>query len=304
MGLFNRLKESLAKTRRGLVEKIDNLVHHHKSIGEELYEELEELLVQADVGVTTAFELVEAVRREVRERHVEDAGELKAILKEQISAMLGDGQRSISLSNEAPTVVVVLGVNGVGKTTTIGKMAYLFKSEGKKVILGAADTFRAAAIEQLEFWANRVGVELIKHQEGADPAAVAFDSLQAAKARRADILIIDTAGRLHTKSNLMEELKKISRVLDREMPGAPHEVLLVLDATTGQNAINQAKQFSEAARVTGIALTKLDGSARGGVVIGVSQSLNIPVKMIGIGEGPEDLRTFNAKEFVDALFAG
>lgn len=303
MGFFNRLKESLAKTRQGFVEKIDNLVHHHKSIGEELYEELEEVLVRADVGVNTALELVEAVRRTVKERRVEDAGELKAILKEQISAMLGDEQTLLNFSSEAPTVVVVLGVNGVGKTTTIGKLAHLFKSEGKKVVLGAADTFRAAAIEQLEFWANRVGVELIKHQEGADPAAVAFDSLQAAKARRADILIIDTAGRLHTKSNLMEELKKISRVLDREMPGAPHEVLLVLDATTGQNAINQAKEFSEAARVTGIALTKLDGSARGGVVIGVSQSLNIPVKMIGIGEGPEDLRPFDAKEFVDALFS-
>lgn len=303
MGFLNRLQESLAKTRRGLVEKIDNLVHHHKSIGEELYEELEELLVQADVGVNTALELVEVVRRVVRERRVSDAGELKAILKEQIGVMLGDGRSSINFSYEAPTVIVVLGVNGVGKTTTIGKLAYLLKSEGKKVVLGAADTFRAAAIEQLEFWANRVGVELIKHQEGADPAAVAFDSLQAAKARRADILLIDTAGRLHTKSNLMEELKKIGRVLDREMPGAPHEVLLVLDATTGQNAVNQAKQFSEAAGVTGIALTKLDGSARGGVVIGVNQALNIPVKLIGIGEEPEDLRPFNAKEFVDALFS-
>ncbi|MDD4168841.1 MAG: signal recognition particle-docking protein FtsY [Desulfotomaculaceae bacterium] len=304
MGFFNRLQESLTKTRRGLVEKIDHLVHRHKSIDEELYEELEELLIQADVGVNTALELVEVARRVVRERRVADAGELKAILKEQIGIMLDDGRSSINFNREAPTVIVVLGVNGVGKTTTIGKLAYLLKSEGKKVILGAADTFRAAAIEQLESWANRVGVELIKHQEGADPAAVAFDSLQAARARRADVLLIDTAGRLHTKSNLMEELRKISRVLDREMPGAPHEVLLVLDATTGQNAINQAQQFSAAAGVTGIALTKLDGSARGGVVIGVNQALSIPVKLIGIGEEPGDLRPFNAKEFVDALFPG
>lgn len=303
MGFFSRLKESLTKTRQGFVEKIDNLVHRRKAIDEDLYEELEEVLVQADVGVNTAMDLVERVRCTVRERRVDDAGELKPILKEHIREMLCEERSPLNLNNEAPTVVMVVGVNGVGKTTTIGKMAHLYKSEGMKVLLGAADTFRAAAIDQLEIWANRVGVELIKHREGADPAAVAFDSLQAAKARRADLLIIDTAGRLHTKSNLMEELKKIGRVLDREMPGAPHEVLLVLDATTGQNAVNQAKLFGEAAGVTGIALTKLDGSAKGGVVIAVKQALDIPVKLIGIGEGIDDLRPFNAGEFVDALFA-
>jgi len=303
MGFFNRLKESLTKTRQGFVEKIDSLVHRHKAISEDLFDELEELLIQADVGVNTALDLVERVRRAARERRLEDAGQLKQILKEQISGMLDKGSTAINYRDGAPTVIVIVGVNGVGKTTTIGKLAYLCKSEGKRVILGAADTFRAAAIDQLEVWANRVGVDLIKHQEGADPAAVAFDSLQAAKARRGDVLIIDTAGRLHTKSNLMEELKKINRVLDREMPGAPNEVILVLDATTGQNAVNQARQFSDAVGITGIALTKLDGSAKGGVVIAVNQALNIPVKLIGIGEGVEDLRPFNAGEFVEALFS-
>ncbi|BAF59918.1 MAG: signal recognition particle-docking protein FtsY [Pelotomaculum sp.] len=302
MGFFNRLKESLAKTRQSFVEKIDNLVHRRRAIDEELYEELEELLVQADVGVNTAADLVERVRRTVRERRVEEAGELKNILKEHIMEMLEGDSAPVNFSSVPPTVIMVVGVNGVGKTTTIGKLAYYYKSQGKKVLLGAADTFRAAAIDQLEIWAGRAGVELIKHREGADPAAVAFDSLQAAKARRADLLIIDTAGRLHTKSNLMEELKKVGRVLDRAMPGAPHEVLLVLDATTGQNAINQTRLFGEAVGVTGIALTKLDGSAKGGVVIAIKQSLDIPVKMIGIGEGIDDLRPFNAREFVDALF--
>jgi len=302
-GFFGRLKESLHKTRQGFVEKIDNLVHRHKAIDEELYEELEEILVQADIGVNTAMELVEKTRRTVKERRVDDAGELKSILKEHIREMLGNDSAPLILSDEAPTVVMVVGVNGVGKTTTIGKLAHLCKSEGKKVLLGAADTFRAAAIDQLEVWAGRVGVELIKHREGADPAAVAFDSLQAAKARKADLLIIDTAGRLHTKSNLMDELKKIGRVLGREMPGAPHEVLLVLDATTGQNAVNQAKLFGEASGVTGVALTKLDGSAKGGVVIAIKQAMDIPVKLIGIGEGLDDLRPFNPGEFVDALFS-
>jgi len=302
MSFFGRLKESLTKTRQGLVEKIDNIVHRRKVIDEELYEELEEVLVQADVGVKTAMDLVERTRRAVRERRVDDVGELKFILEEHIKEMLGEDKAPLNSGSEPPTVVMVVGVNGVGKTTTIGKLAHLYKSEGGKVVLGAADTFRAAAIDQLEVWANRVGVDLIKHQEGSDPAAVAFDSLQAARARRADILIIDTAGRLHTKSNLMEELKKIARVLGREMPGAPHEVLLVLDATTGQNAVSQARLFVEAAGVTGIALTKLDGSAKGGVVIAVKQALDIPVKLIGIGEGIDDLRPFNAGEFVDALF--
>lgn len=301
-GLFGRLKESLTRTRQGFVDKIDNLIHQGRAIDEDLYEELEEILVQADIGVNTAMELVEKTRRTVRERRTSDAGDLKAILKEHIMELLGSETIPLNTGSEAPAVFMVVGVNGVGKTTTIGKMANLFKLEGLKVIIGAADTFRAAAIDQLEVWAERVGVDLVKHREGADPAAVAFDSLQAAKARHADLLIIDTAGRLHTKTNLMEELKKISRVLDREVQGAPHEVLLILDATTGQNAVNQAKLFSEAVGVTGIVLTKLDGSAKGGIVIAIKQALDIPVKLIGIGEGLEDLRPFSPVEFVDALF--
>jgi len=303
MGYFSKLKDSLTKTRQNLVEKIDNIIHGRKAIDDEMYEELEEALVQADVGVNTAMELVARLRRTVREKRVSDAGELKPILKELIQEMLGEDIVPTNVNGGELAVIMVVGVNGVGKTTTIGKLAYFYKSEGKKVILGAADTFRAAAIDQLEIWASRVGVDLIKHQEGSDPAAVAYDSLQAARARSADVLIIDTAGRLHTKNNLMEELKKIGRILSREMPGAPHEVLLVLDATTGQNAISQAKLFREVVGVTGIALTKLDGSAKGGVVIAVKQALDIPVKMIGIGEGIEDLRPFNSGEFVDALFA-
>lgn len=302
MGFFSRLKESLNKTRQSFVEKIDNIIHSRKAIDEDLYEELEDALVQADVGVNTAMDLVQRTRRTVKERRVDDASELKSILKEHIREMLGTLTAPLNFSFSPPTVIMVVGVNGVGKTTTIGKLAYYYKSEGKKVILGAADTFRAAAIDQLEVWADRVGVDLIKHREGSDPAAVAFDSLQAAKARRADLLIIDTAGRLHTKTNLMEELKKIERVLNRELYEAPNEVLLVLDATTGQNAVNQAKIFGEAVGVTGIALTKLDGSSKGGVVIAIKQALEIPVKLIGIGEGIDDLRPFSPGEFVDALF--
>lgn len=301
-GFFGRLKESLTKTRRGFIEKIDVLLRN-RAIDEDLYEELEEILVQADVGVNTAMDLVERVRRTVKERRLDDAGELKDILKEHIRDMLGNDTAFLDAGSEPPTVIMVVGVNGVGKTTTIGKLAHMYKADGKKVLIGAADTFRAAAIDQLEVWSERVGVDLIKHREGADPAAVAFDSLQAAKARRADVLIIDTAGRLHTKTNLMEELKKINRVLNREIAGAPHEVLLVLDATTGQNAVNQARLFGEAVGVTGIALTKLDGSAKGGIVIAIKQVLDIPVKLIGIGEGIEDLRPFSPVDFVEALFA-
>jgi fused signal recognition particle receptor len=303
MRFFNRLKDSLAKTRQGFVEKIDTLIHRRQEIDEDVYEELEEIMVQADVGVATAMELVEKVRHAVKERRIEDASEIKPVLKEKIRDLLGAGTTSLNVYWQSPTVVLVVGVNGVGKTTTIGKIAHLYKSDGKKVLLGAADTFRAAAIDQLEVWAEQVNADLIKHQEGSDPAAVAYDSLQAAKAREVDLLLIDTAGRLHTKSNLMEELKKIGRVLDRAMPGAPHEVLLVLDATTGQNAVNQAKLFSEAVGVTGIVLTKLDGSARGGVVLAIKQALNIPVKLIGIGEGMDDLRPFDPEEFVEALFS-
>ena len=303
MGFFGKLKESLTKTRKNFVEKVEAIVTGRKIIDESLYEELEETLIQADVGIDTALELVENLRAEVKKRKIGSPEELPAVLKELIKAALGEEAGGIEIGAEQPFVIMVVGVNGVGKTTTIGKLANFYKEQGKSVIMGAADTFRAAAIDQLEIWGNRVGVPVIKHSEGSDPAAVAFDSLQAAKARKADVLIIDTAGRLHTKSNLMDELKKVRRVLDRELPGAPHEVLLVVDATTGQNAISQAKLFKEAVDVTGLALTKLDGTAKGGVVVAVRQSVGIPIKMIGVGEGIDDLRPFNATEFADALFA-
>lgn len=288
MGLFSKLKESLTKTRQGFVEKIETLVTGRKAIDEELYEELEEILIQADVGADTALDLVEDLRKLVKERKVGDPEQLKPLLQELIAGLMGEETYPVNRGGP-PTVILVVGVNGVGKTTTIGKLAHYFKETGRKVLLGAGDTFRAAAIDQLEVWGNRTGVDVIKHSEGSDPAAVAFDSLQAAKARKSDILLIDTAGRLHTKSNLMDELKKVRRVLSREVPDAPHEVLLVLDSTTGQNAINQAKLFGEATGVTGIVLTKLDGTAKGGVVIGIRKELDIPVKFIGIGEGMEDL---------------
>lgn len=302
MGFFNKLKESLSKTRKNFVEKIETIVTGRKAIDESLYEELEETLIQADVGIDTAVELIEQLRDEVKKRRIGEPGELVVVLKEQVQAILGEEQVPLNVNGEKPAVVMVVGVNGVGKTTTIGKLAHYFKENGRSVLLGAADTFRAAAIDQLEIWGNRVGVPVVRHTEGSDPAAVAYDSLKAARARKIDVVIIDTAGRLHTKSNLMDELKKVRRVLDREMPGAPHEVLLVVDATTGQNAISQARLFKEAVGVTGVALTKLDGTAKGGVVLAVKKSIDIPIKLIGIGEGMDDLRPFNARDFVDALF--
>lgn len=302
MGFFSKLKEGLTKTRQGFVAKIENLVSIGKKIDEELYEELEELLIQADVGVNTAVQLVEDLRKEVKTRKIEDSQELKGVLKELISGIMGNEEFSLNLQSQ-PAVIIVVGVNGVGKTTTIGKLAYNFKAEGKKVLMAAGDTFRAAAIDQLEIWGSRVGCEVIKHKEGADPAAVVFDAIQAAKARGTDVLIVDTAGRLHTKVNLMEELKKVFRVITRELPEAPNEVLLVLDATTGQNAISQAKLFGQACGTTGIVLTKLDGTAKGGVVIGIKSELDISVKYIGIGEQIDDLKEFSPQEFVDALFA-
>lgn len=300
MGFFSKLKEGLTKTRQGFVAKIENLVSG-KKIDEELYEELEELLIQADVGVSTAMELVDDLRAKVKERKIEDSLELKNVLKELIADIMGSEEHRLNISG-SPAVIVAVGVNGVGKTTTIGKLAYNLKEEGRKVLLAAGDTFRAAAIDQLEIWGNRVGCDVIKHKEGADPAAVVFDAVQAAKARGTDVLIIDTAGRLHTKVNLMEELKKVFRVISRELPQAPNEVLLVLDATTGQNAISQAKLFGQACGTTGIVLTKLDGTAKGGVVIGIKAELDIPVKYIGIGEKIDELKLFNPKDFVEALF--
>jgi len=302
VGFFSRLKESLTKTRQTFIEKIDQVVTGRKGIDEELYEELEEVLIQADVGVNTAMKLVERVRKGVKARNVQEASRLKDIFQEELAYLMGEKVTPIHENPDGPTVIMVVGVNGVGKTTTIGKMAHQYKEQGKKVLLAAGDTFRAAAIDQLEIWAQRVGVDIIKHQEGSDPGAVAYDAVHAARSRKVDVLLIDTAGRLHNKSNLMDELRKVHKIIAREMPGAPHEVLLVLDATTGQNALSQAKIFSEAVHVTGIALTKLDGTAKGGVVTAIVTEMAIPVKLIGIGERMDDLRQFNPRDFIDALY--
>jgi fused signal recognition particle receptor len=302
-GLFSRLKESLAKTKKGFIEKVEILLKSSGKIDEDLFEELEEILIQGDVGVNTTLELIDNLREEAKRRKLTDSEQLLDLLKEKIKEMLGTESAGLNFSAQPPTVVLVVGVNGVGKTTSIAKLAYKYKNEGKKVLLAAGDTFRAAAIEQLESWSNRIGIELIKHHPGADPAAVAFDAIQAAKARKADLLIIDTAGRLHTKTNLMEEMKKIERVIKREIPDAPHEVLLVLDATTGQNGLAQAKMFTGAVGVSGLILSKLDGTAKGGITIAIGNELKIPVKYIGLGEKINDIKEFDPNEFVDALFA-
>ncbi len=302
MGLFSRLKQSLTKTREVLAEKVEGLVYGRTTVDESLYEELEEVLIQADVGVETSLGLVARVRERMKAQRLDDPTKLKPVLKDELRQIFAGGDDTANLGLDGkPAVVLVVGVNGTGKTTSIGKLAYLFRQEGKKVLLAAADTFRAAAIDQLEIWAKRAGAELIRHGEGADPAAVVYDAIQAARAREADVLIIDTAGRLHTRVNLMEELKKVSRVVARELPGAPHEVLLVLDATTGHNAVSQAKMFGGAVGVTGIVLTKLDGTAKGGIVVAIRNSQQIPVKLVGTGEKIEDLSYFNAGEFVDGL---
>jgi fused signal recognition particle receptor len=302
-----KFTEGLAKTRDLLVEKVEDLVRRYKKIDENFFEELEEILISADVGVNTVMELTDELRGEVRKRKIENALDLQPLLSEKLVALLknDDAQdASLNVQDGRLNVILFVGVNGVGKTTTIGKMAHMFKQQGKKVLLAAGDTFRAAAIEQLEAWGERVGVDVIKHQQGADPAAVIFDAIQAAKSRGVDVLLCDTAGRLQNKVNLMEELSKVHRVVQRELPGAPHEVLLVLDATTGQNALSQAKTFGEAAKVTGIVLTKLDGTAKGGIVIAIRNELNIPVKYVGLGEKMDDLQPFDPEQFVHALFAG
>lgn len=301
-GFFAKLKEGLTKTRDQFVSKVEELLTGHRKIDEELYEELEEILIRSDVGVTTSLQLVQRLRQEVKKRKLSEAQELREVLKEEIADLLGD-EVLLQFAEEGPSVLLVVGVNGVGKTTTIGKLAHYFKDEGKKVILAAGDTFRAAAIDQLEVWGQRAGVEVIKQREGADPAAVAYDAIHYAKTRGIDLVIMDTAGRLHNKVNLMEELRKVKRVIEREIPGAPHEVLLVLDATTGQNALQQAKLFQEVAGVTGIVLTKLDGTAKGGVVLGIQGEVKIPVKWVGVGEGMEDLRPFVPQDFANALFS-
>lgn len=300
-GFFTKLKEGLTKTRENFVGKIEEVFTGRKKIDEELYDELEEALIGSDVGVHSSLELVERLRKEVKKRKISQTSELNEVLRELITELLGE-EETLTYAKQGPSIILVVGVNGVGKTTTIGKLAHRLKKDGKRVIMAAGDTFRAAAIDQLEVWGERSGIEVIKHREGSDPAAVAYDAVQAAKSRNIDVVIVDTAGRLHNKVNLMEELRKIKRVIEREIPGAPHEVLLVLDATTGQNALQQAKLFQEVAGVTGIVLTKLDGTAKGGVVLGIRGETQIPVKWIGIGEGIEDMRPFVPKDFAAALF--
>ncbi|NUU76389.1 signal recognition particle-docking protein FtsY [Paenibacillus xylanilyticus] len=300
-----QFKDGLEKTRKGLVEKVSDLVIRRKKIDEEFYEELEEILIGADVGVNTVMNLIEDLRVEVKKRKIEDAAELQPVLSEKLTDLLrGEQNNELKMNPDGITVILFVGVNGVGKTTTIGKLAHRFKQQGKKVIMAAGDTFRAGAIEQLEVWGQRAGVEVIKQQAGSDPAAVMYDAVQAAKQRGADVLLCDTAGRLQNKSNLMEELNKIYRVIQREIPEAPHEVLMVLDATTGQNALNQAKLFGEKSGVTGLVLTKLDGTAKGGIVVAIRQELDLPVKMVGLGEKIDDLQPFDSEQFVHALFAG
>ena len=301
-GFFSKLKSKLSGTSDTLVKKIDRVVLGKKIIDEELIEELEEVLIGADIGVKTTYDILESVGDRVRRKELGDAEALKNAIKEEIQTILHREESVFSFRPEGPTVMMVVGVNGVGKTTTIGKLALRYKNEGKNVLIAAGDTFRAAAIEQLQIWADRAGIDIVKHHDGADPAAVAYDSIEAAKARGADLLIVDTAGRLHTKINLMEELKKIKRVMAKVIPDAPHEILLVVDATTGQNAISQAKLFNESVGLTGLAITKLDGTPKGGVIIAIADELDIPIRYIGVGEGVEDLRDFNAAEFVEAIF--
>lgn len=300
-----KFKEGLSKTRDSFSSKVNDLLSRYRKVDEDFFEELEEILIEADVGVTTVMELVDELRTEAKRNKIEDSQELKPLITEKFVELLEkpDENADINIQENELTVILVVGVNGVGKTTTIGKLANKFKSEGKHVVLAAGDTFRAGAIEQLEVWGERAGVEVVKQSAGSDPAAVVFDGIQAAKSRNADVLICDTAGRLQNKVNLMEELNKVYRVIGREVPGAPHETLLVLDATTGQNAMAQAKTFNTAAQLTGIVLTKLDGTAKGGIVIAIRNELNIPVKFVGLGEKIDDLQPFDADQFVHALFS-
>lgn len=300
MGLFQKLKEGLKKTRDGIMGQIDALFKRFTKVDEELFEELEELLIAADVGMLTSEKICNTLREKVKKTGTKEPQEVRGLLVETISEML-EGDMELKLDTK-PSIILVIGVNGVGKTTTIGKLCSKFRKEGKKVVIAAADTFRAAAIDQLEIWAERAKCDIVKHTEGSDPAAVIFDGVSAAKARKADILICDTAGRLHNKKHLMDELAKINRVFEREAPDCSREVLLVLDATTGQNAINQARAFKDTAGLTGIILTKLDGTARGGVVLAIKEELGVPVKFIGVGEKIEDLQPFNPKAFAAALF--
>jgi len=300
--LFNNLKSGLSKTKDALTDKINETLKLAITIDEDLYEELEEILVMADIGMDTTIEIIERLKGKIRKEKINDPSLVYDVLKDVITEILVEGSEEKEKDPTKKEVLLVIGVNGVGKTTSIGKLAAKNKAEGKKVLLAAADTFRAAAIDQLEVWSERAGVDLVKHTEGSDPAAVVFDAVSASKSRNVDLLICDTAGRLHNKKNLMDELSKIGRIIDRELSDANKETLLVLDATTGQNAVIQAKQFMEACPIDGIILTKLDGTAKGGVVISIKNTLNIPVRYIGVGEGIEDLQEFNAREFAEALF--
>ncbi len=300
MGIFKKINFGLTKTRNKMAGAIDDMLDSFDEVTDDLYTELEEILVMGDVGVTTAVEITEKLREEVAKGKIKGSEAIRQQIKTIVAEMLYGGEDMGLIT--VPSVILVIGVNGVGKTTTIGKMASMYKAQGKSVILGAADTFRAAAIDQLQIWADRSGVDIVKHKEGADPAAVVFDTISAAKARDSEIIIIDTAGRLHNKKNLMDELNKIYRVIDRELPYSDREVLLVLDATTGQNAVNQAREFKSVADITGIVLTKLDGTARGGVVLAIKNELGIPVKFIGVGEQIDDLQPFKPEAFADGLF--
>ena len=300
MGFFSKIKEGLTKTRKAMAETLGNVFSGFSNLDDDFYDELEECPILADLGVETAGRAVESLRRRVKEEKIREPEEAKAALKDILVEMLDVGDTRLRLDTQ-PSVVLVIGVNGVGKTTTIGKLAKQLGDQGKRVLMCAGDTFRAAAADQLEIWAGRTGADIVRQHEGADPAAVVYDGIQAAKARHADVILCDTAGRLHNKANLMNELSKISRIIDRELPEADKEVLLVLDATTGQNGLLQAKQFKEIAGVTSMALTKLDGTAKGGIVIAVADALQIPVKYIGVGEKAEDLMPFDARDFVDAL---
>lgn len=300
LGLFSKIKDGLKKTRDKVVNQIDTMLKTFTKIDEELFEELEELLVMGDVGVNTATKITDELRKRVKKEGVTDPNEVHRLLREITADMLRGGEE-LNISTK-PSIILVIGVNGVGKTTTIGKLANHLRLQGKRVVLAAADTFRAAAIDQLEIWADRAKCDIVKQKEGSDPAAVVYDAISAAKARGADVIIADTAGRLHNKKHLMEELGKISRIIDRELPDADKEFLIVLDATTGQNAVNQAREFKNSAGITGIVLTKLDGTAKGGIVLSIKEELGVPVKYIGVGEQMDDLQPFDADDFAKALF--
>ena len=302
MGIFSKIKEGLKKTRNSIADNVNGILNSFTKIDEDLFEELEEILVMSDIGVNTSAEICDLLRKKIKETGEKDPNAIKEMLKAIITEMLGEAE-GLKLDTK-PSVILVIGVNGVGKTTSIGKIAAQLKAQGKNVVLGAADTFRAAAIDQLGVWAERAGVTMVKSVEGSDPAAVVFDTIASAKAHNADVIICDTAGRLHNKKNLMDELAKINRVIARELPDASVESLLVLDAATGQNAVNQAKEFNNVTDITGIILTKLDGTAKGGIVIPIHNELGIPVKFIGVGEGIDDLQPFNPKEFADGIFDG